>query len=232
MVNGRFDAAITSCVVAGAMAWVSFVDCAVFSKLARSGESKALTKIFSAWWPAGKAFMMPALGCAVGSQVWAYVETERNKLYLLSAGSLVSIGLWTRAIMWDDINHLLAATGGGGTRARPRSISCACTTHASDSQWWERSRRLTLAFSITNSVWCWRWLSRGVEWGVVLNNTNASRKNKVDQHYCSHRISLPSIGMVRISIFIANAEKKQNGGAPSKLIFHFSLASSLVRCSP
>lgn len=114
MVNGRFDAAITSCVVAGAMAWVSFVDCAVFSKLARSGESKALTKIFSAWWPAGKAFMMPALGCAVGSQVWAYVETERNKLYLLSAGSLVSIGLWTRAIMWDDINHLLAATGGGG----------------------------------------------------------------------------------------------------------------------
>jgi len=109
MVNARFDAAATSCVVAGAMLWVSLVDCKTFTSLAKANKADTIKDVFGIWWPAGKAFMVPALAISVASQLWAFAE-RKTKNYLLSAISLVSIGLYTGAVLKEDIARLRSSS--------------------------------------------------------------------------------------------------------------------------
>jgi hypothetical protein len=133
MVNGKFDAAFTSTLITGAMAWISFVDTSLLKAFATEEDSDTLVKVFSVWWPLGKKFMLPCLFAGVGTQIWAAVESKRYKLYFASALSLTSIGLWTGAFMSEDITSLLGAScGGGGEETRETAVETAkrfCTLH-------------------------------------------------------------------------------------------------------
>jgi hypothetical protein len=91
----------------GALAFVSFVD--VRSFLQHVDKKKHNTDVvrahFQVWWPCGRDFMAPLIGCNVLSHLTAWYLTGQST-WIWSGALIGSIGPYTAMVLGEDIDKL------------------------------------------------------------------------------------------------------------------------------
>lgn len=93
-------------VTTGFLSAVAFLDIPTFHALVDKKEADTIKKLFPIWWPNGKAFMQPSLAFNLFAHLGSYYVTN-EKLWILTAGGLSSIGLYTGLFMMEDIDTLM-----------------------------------------------------------------------------------------------------------------------------
>ena len=96
-------------IVAGSMAFVSAVDTRSFRKHVETNDdeedSDLAVRHFQVWWPCGRDFMVPLIGCTALANGAAYYATK-DRLWV-SAGLLTFlIGPYTALVLGEDIEKL------------------------------------------------------------------------------------------------------------------------------
>ena len=100
--------------VFGSLLFAGFVDCRTLLQLVSEKEldanvAKALAVGFSWWWPNGAKLMIPLIVSGIVCNAYAYFKSNQWP-WLLSAGSHLSIGVWTSLVMGGPIKSLLLAS--------------------------------------------------------------------------------------------------------------------------
>jgi hypothetical protein len=94
---------------AGAMSFVSFVDCRSFVDHLQKQNTDLVVAHFQVWWPNGRDLMVPLIGCNIVSHAAAWVLT-RDKVWIVSAACLGMIGPYTKIVLGEDIQALRSSS--------------------------------------------------------------------------------------------------------------------------
>jgi len=99
--------------MAGSLAFVSFVDVRSFLRHVSSdgggGGADVAKRHFEVWWPCGRDWMVPLLGCASAAHLVAWRASGKAS-WGWAGLALAAIGPYTGVVLMEDIDALRSST--------------------------------------------------------------------------------------------------------------------------
>eukprot|EP00543_Licmophora_paradoxa_P002757 CAMPEP_0202444958 /NCGR_PEP_ID=MMETSP1360-20130828/3864_1 /ASSEMBLY_ACC=CAM_ASM_000848 /TAXON_ID=515479 /ORGANISM="Licmophora paradoxa, Strain CCMP2313" /LENGTH=153 /DNA_ID=CAMNT_0049061067 /DNA_START=82 /DNA_END=543 /DNA_ORIENTATION=- len=99
-------------IATGCLTFVSFVDTRSFLYHVEKKDTDLIRRHFPIWWPNGRDLMAPLLLIGAVANVTAYLQTDRLN-FVITAGLLVSVGLYTKFVLGEDIEALRQCDASG-----------------------------------------------------------------------------------------------------------------------